>query len=637
MTAVFPTIIALLTGLSFEEFYAETAMPEEAIGRLLLALPICLAPIIAAEILFLISRRTFARGRPYDIRPFARYVAALPLPLYALIIFAFGWPKIVVPLGLEGSVLLDHVAVLMPYFLLLAGALVQSARLRRPMRLSSKGPVPAGVRAVLPAVAESARHLGLLLVPLFGLILLLDLARDTSLRIYFNHLPLLASGFLAIALLGLALAYPAMFRVGMGLRPLVAGAPLRRRLEELAGHLGFRCRDILYWPTRRPVLNAAIVGILPGYRYVILTDELCKRLTLEELGAVFTHEVGHGKKHHALLYLFCSVAFLTALVPLGDLVGGWILEWTAGRIDAGVAAAVCVYLPAFAFYWVVLFGYLSRRFELEADIFGVEMTQDPSLFITTLEKVARVGRIERRRRPPRHFSIAGRTDFLRRAFIEREPDLLPRFRRQIGIIRRVILWSSSVVLFLAIGWLALESLRGVGVIFLERGQDSQARAVLEASTRVRASDAVARTLLAEVDLYGDIPANGSATSNWELLQASEQEFGPLLRQAVLGTLRVGWARAVARGKSDVSLELVRRARLLNRQSEPEEETRERPVFDPDFEQNLLEMASVSASFAKGDAARLEEFTSRPPRWLRRTDVSAALEFLRNLEGERNDL
>ena len=637
MTAVFPTIIALLTGLSFEEFYAETAMPEEAIGRLLLALPICLAPVVASQILFLISKRSFARGRPYDIRPYARYVAALPLPLYALIIFAFGWPKIVVPLGLERSVLLDHMAVLAPYFLLLFASLVESARLRRPMRLTEKGAVPASVRAVLPAVAESGRHLGLFLVPLFGLILLLDLARDTPLRLYFNQLPLLASGFLALALLGLALAYPAMFRIGMGLRPLVAGAPLRRRLEELAGHLDFRCRDILYWPTNRPVLNAAIVGILPAFRYVVLTDELCKRLTLEELGAVFTHEVGHGKKHHALLYLFCSVAFLTALVPLGDLVGGWMLEWTAGRIDAGVAAAVCVYLPAFAFYWVVLFGYLSRRFELEADIFGVEKTQDPNLFITTLEKVARIGRIERRRRPPRHFSIAGRSDFLRRAFIDREPGLLPGFRRQLGIIRRVIFWSSSVVLFLAIGWLSLESLRGVGVIFLERGKDQQARAVLEALTRVRASDPVARTLLSEVDLYGETPANGPAESNWERLMAAETGLGPLNRQSVLETLRVGWARAIARGRSDVSLELVRRAHLLNRQPELPAATRERPVFDLEFEQNLLEMASVSTSFASGDTVRLEAFVSRPPRWLRRTDVSAALEFLKNLNGDHKAL
>jgi len=633
MTSVFPTIIALLIGLSFEEFYAETAMPEESLGWLLLALPICFLPVAAAEILFLITRRRFARGRPVDVRPFARYVAALPLPLYALIIFAFGWPKIVVPLSLERTVLFDHLIVLFPYFLLLACSLVEASRLSRPMRLSERGPMPAGVRDVLPAVLESARHLGILMVPLFGLILLLDLARDTSLRIYFNQLPLLASGFLAVALVGLALVYPTLFRFGMGLKPLVEGAPLRRRLEELAAHLGFRCRDILYWPTRRPVLNAAIVGVLPGHRYVILTDELCKRLTLEELGAVFTHEVGHGKRHHALLYLFCSIAFLTALVPIGDLVGGFVLEWSKGRIDPGLAAAVCIYLPGFAFYWVVLFGYLSRRFELEADIFGVEQIKDPGLFITTLEKVARLGRIERRRRAPRHFSIAGRTDFLRRAFIEQEPDLLAGFRRHLRLIRRIILASSSLVLVVAAGWLSLESFRGLGAIYLERGEDQRAYALLENVVGLRSSDAVARTLLAELDLYRGELTQGFEGEHWQALREAEAEFGPLAREAVLDTLRVGWARATARGENQISLALIQRALRINRRTG----TDERPVFDHDFDQTLVEMASVSNSLVEGAGQRLEELVERPPRWLRRTDVSVALDFLRNLRDARNNL
>jgi hypothetical protein len=62
-------------------------------------------------------------------------------------------------------------------------------------------------------------------IPLLGLILALDLAQDTDLRLYFDNLPLLATGALAALLVLLAFAYPVLFRYGMGLRPLVAGAP----------------------------------------------------------------------------------------------------------------------------------------------------------------------------------------------------------------------------------------------------------------------------------------------------------------------------------------------------------------------------------------------------------------------------
>lgn len=632
MTAVFPTIIAVLLGLSFEEFFAETAMPEESLWRLLLALPLCVAPLAAAELLFLVARRRFAAGHPVDIRRYARWLAASPLPLYAVAVFALGWPKIVVTLGVEGTVLVDHLVVLAPYFLLLCAALTEAARLRRPLRLGRRGLAAAPLRDVAPAVLDAGRHLALVLVPLLGLIVVLDVARDTPLRLYFHHLPLLSSAVLLFALFGLSLVYPVLFRYGMGWKPLVAGAPLRRRLEELAERLGFRCRDILYWPSGRPVLNAAIVGMLPCFRYVVLTEELCKRLTLDELAAVFAHEMGHGKRLHAVYYLLFSLAFLAALVPLGDWAGGMVMDWSDSRIDAALAAAVLIYLPFFALYWFVLFNHVSRRFELEADVYGVQATLDPQLFITTLEKVARLSRIERRRRAPRHFSIANRADFLRRAFIEQEPDLLAGFRRRIRLFRRLIVASSALILCGALCALALASLRGAGVIFLEREEDARAERALKLAAALRPGDMLARALLAEADLYRGLPGGSGASESWQLLEQAAHDLGPVSRGAVLDALRSGWGRALARARLEEALVLVARARLLNQGGA----ARGRPFFDVELEEILGEMAALTEALVRGNGPVLAGLVEHPPRWLRRADLRPALDFLaRQADGQKS--
>lgn len=626
MRLFFPTLAAVLLGLSFEEYYASTALPEEDVLLLLLVLPIVLLPWAAGEALLRLQIRALRRGRVLDLARLARYVRHAPLVLYALALFGLGWPRVLVPLGLEGTVLVDHLVVLSPYFVALAGAEIAAQRLRRPLRWTPSGPTPAAVRQVLPSVYEQARHLGLLVVPLFTFVLFLDLALDTPLRIYFEHLPLLSAGGLVLLLLLLATVYPTIFRLGMGLRPLVAGAPLRRRLEELAAHLGFRCRDILYWPTRRPVLNAAIVGLLPRWRYVILTEELCRRLTIDELCAVFAHEVGHGKRHHAATYLVFSVAYLTLLVPIGDSIGRAVAAWTHWSVDADLAAAALVFLPGFALYWFVLFAALSRRFELEADVFAVEATGDAALFIVTLEKVAALGRIDRRVRAPRHFSIQGRTDFLRQVFLEGRRHLLDEFRSTLRRLRRAVHGAGAIVLLAAALSLGIDSIGGAGAILLERGLDLRARKLLSLYARIESDDLVAQALLAEIDLSFNTPAPPGGGPHWRAVVKRAERLTPPERAALLETLAAGWGRAVSKGRFPEALVLVERARRLNRIGTREEGSDE--VFDAEFEIVLTGMERVTRALIERDVERLEPFARKPPRWLRRPDLRPVLERIR---------
>ena len=208
MNSVFPTIIAVLIGLSFAEYYGETAMPEASLGRMLLTLPACFLPAVVAEAILFAARTRFDAGRPIDFQRHANLVARLPLPVYASVLFLFDWPKVLVPLGLERTVLVDHVVVLAPYLLVYFVSLVETLRLRRPLHLTDAGARPTSIREVSGQALDAARQMGLVLVPVLGLMLALDLVRDTSLRLYFHHLPLLSTLFLILIFVILAMIYP---------------------------------------------------------------------------------------------------------------------------------------------------------------------------------------------------------------------------------------------------------------------------------------------------------------------------------------------------------------------------------------------------------------------------------------------
>lgn len=167
----------------------------------------------------------------------------------------------------------------------------------------------------------------------------------------------------------LVLFMPLVIRPLLGLQSLPRG-PIRARLETLAKRLGFRFTDLLVWPTRGAAANAMIVGLVPRIRYVIFTDRLLEELPPEELDAVFGHEVGHARHGHiwyyaAFLTLSMTVlaaAFLFAAMSLDD-AGIEIPDQYVGWLALPPLAVSGAYI-------FLVFGFLSRRCERQADVFG---------------------------------------------------------------------------------------------------------------------------------------------------------------------------------------------------------------------------------------------------------------------------
>lgn len=175
----------------------------------------------------------------------------------------------------------------------------------------------------------------------------------------------------AFAGLGLALFLPLVVRPLLGLKRLPAG-PTRDRLEATARRLGVRFTDFLLWPTRGMMANAMVIGILPWPRYVIFTDRLLEGLEPDELDAVFGHEAGHARYGHLPYYMLFLAVSGGAVTGLALLVGELLVlcgvhleppEWFG-------AFAALPPLAVLGMYLFVVFGWLSRVCERQADIFG---------------------------------------------------------------------------------------------------------------------------------------------------------------------------------------------------------------------------------------------------------------------------
>ena len=262
-------------------------------------------------------------------------------------------------------------------------------------------------------------------------------------------------------------ALPWVVRLVLGLKPLPKG-PLRRRLEASARRLRFRCSNILVWNTRNGMANAMVIGIVPWVRYVIFTDRLLEDFTPEEIEAVFGHEAGHIRHNHMLYYF----GFLMAsMIVLFWLITEAILPYfgpdlsVSSNHSSDLVSAVALVAVLLAYIFVV-FGYLSRRCERQADVFGCRAVSCASpcceghdkevdfaqrglglcstginTFIRALDKVAAVNGISRDRpgflQSWQHGSIGRRVDFLQQMLLD--PGVEKRFQRRIFLFKATLL------------------------------------------------------------------------------------------------------------------------------------------------------------------------------------------------------
>lgn len=317
-------------------------------------------------------------------------VDALIIALFAMDVFVFGWSDFVARVwGVPAH--LDLLPQLLPYFVMLAASWVGQYRIERRVRGSDWRPwrfVGFQARANLLTVMPIA----LIYAAWWALLTFVPVIED--LRSSF--------AFLEIAM-QMALVVVLSFFVPVAVRMILPGGPLpegrlRRRLETYARDHGLRVSQILVWRTgSRMFATAFVIGLLAPFRYVFITDALLKRLNEDELVAVFAHEMGHVKHRHLWWLLAFIVSFTVVL--LGLMQGLHMLLPGPNYEYLGMAVLV---LYA---YWV--FGYVSRRFERQADEYAAQTTS-PELISQVFLKLGMDNPVAMKKSGWRHFSLEQR-------------------------------------------------------------------------------------------------------------------------------------------------------------------------------------------------------------------------------------
>jgi STE24 endopeptidase len=211
-------------------------------------------------------------------------------------------------------------------------------------------------------------------------------------------------------------------------------SPLRQRLEEVCRRHNIRYRDVLLWHTDFNMGNAAVMGLVPRMRYILMSDLLLETMTDEQIEAVFAHEIGHIIHRHLLWFAVFFAALMLGLVGLSGPAGDWL-----DRVTHQAAWPTAVAVLASSGGCLSLFLFLSRKFERQADVFAARTIEaearsgnavgphGATIFSSALHQVARINCIPITAWSACHGSIAKRIDYLHG--LSADPDRTARFDR----------------------------------------------------------------------------------------------------------------------------------------------------------------------------------------------------------------
>jgi STE24 endopeptidase len=192
---------------------------------------------------------------------------------------------------------------------------------------------------------------------------------------------------LIVVLVNLApvLLLPLFYR----LKPLDRDA-LRGRLLGLADRAGARVLGAYEWgladKTRKA--NAALAGI-GSTRRILVSDTMLAEYSDDEIEVVLAHELAH----HVHGDIWKGIVFESALVLAGFYAAARVLDALAGRFqlrgvdDVAGLPLLTLAAGAVALVMVPVAHAMSRAYERRADRFALDLTKNPSAFISAMRRL----------------------------------------------------------------------------------------------------------------------------------------------------------------------------------------------------------------------------------------------------------
>jgi Zn-dependent protease with chaperone function len=248
-------------------------------------------------------------------------------------------------------------------------------------------------------------HLGALLGLTVFLLWCWPLAWKRAWLVQVEEVSALSAGFTFSLALGFAGTFPWMLRKVLGTEPLTGA--WGERFAGLARRAGVGLRRVELWRTGGLMPNAAVMGFTRFDRVVLFTDAMLATQSPRQLAAVFGHELGHSLRQHLVYFAAFTLGWAGVALYAAD-----ELYLRYGEVAAGVVGA-----GALAF-WFAAFGWLSRRFELEADWQALRLSGDGLALCSSLASLADGS--TQHRRSWRYFPVSFRLTWVRAAMRDSE-------------------------------------------------------------------------------------------------------------------------------------------------------------------------------------------------------------------------
>jgi len=233
-----------------------------------------------------------------------------------------------------------------------------------------------------------------------------------------------AGAAFAVILVGLTNAAPVvLLPLFYPVKPLDREA-LRARLLALAERAGARVLGAYEWglSTKTKKANAALAG-LGGTRRILVSDTMLAEYSDDEIEVVLAHEIAH----HVHGDIWKGIVFESALIVIGFYLASRLLAAFAGAIglrsveDVAGLPLLLIVAGAVSLVMVPVAHAMSRAFERSADRFALDLTKNPSAFISAMRRLGAQNLAEERpsrivqwlfySHPPMHDRIAAAQAF----------------------------------------------------------------------------------------------------------------------------------------------------------------------------------------------------------------------------------
>jgi STE24 endopeptidase len=201
---------------------------------------------------------------------------------------------------------------------------------------------------------------------------------------------LAAGGAFALLIVGIANVAPVVILPLFYTVKPIDNQALRTRLLALAERAGARVLGAYEWglAEKTKKANAALAGI-GGTRRILVSDTMLGEYSDEEIEVVLAHEIAH----HVHGDIWKSIAFESALILAGFYAAAKLLRalmvplGLRGIDDVSGLPLLLLAAGAVSIVMVPLAHAMSRAFERSADRFALNLTRNPSAFISAMRRL----------------------------------------------------------------------------------------------------------------------------------------------------------------------------------------------------------------------------------------------------------